>query len=84
MYPTWTAAGAGTVVALVSNLINNLPAGLVAGSTVQLAHMSDKIAGAVLIGVDLGPNLSITGSPQRYCGQRRCVAKACKLVPGHS
>ncbi|MDI5930111.1 arsenic transporter [Rhizobium leguminosarum] len=60
--PTWVAASAGTVVALVSNLINNLPAGLVAGSTVQLAHMSDKIAGAVLIGIDLGPNLSITGS----------------------
>jgi arsenical pump membrane protein len=60
--PTWITAGAGTVVALVSNLINNLPAGLVAGSTVQLAQVSDKIAGAVLIGIDLGPNLSITGS----------------------
>jgi arsenical pump membrane protein len=59
---TWIAAGAGMVVALVSNLINNLPAGLIAGSAVQLAHVSDKIAGAVLIGIDLGPNLSITGS----------------------
>ena len=28
----------------------------------ELAHVSDKIAGAVLIGVDLGPNLSVTGS----------------------
>ncbi|RWX81087.1 arsenic transporter [Neorhizobium lilium] len=60
--PTWTAAAAGGAVALVSNLVNNLPAGLVAGSAVQLAQVSDKIAGAVLIGVDLGPNLSITGS----------------------
>ncbi|MCM2475533.1 arsenic transporter [Rhizobium sp. CG5] len=60
--PTWAAAGAGVVVALFSNLVNNLPAGLVAGSTVQLAQVSDKIAGAVLIGVDLGPNLSVTGS----------------------
>lgn len=60
--PTWTAAGAGAVVALTTNLVNNLPAGLVAGSAIQLAHVSDKIAGAILIGVDLGPNISITGS----------------------
>ncbi|WP_337182404.1 arsenic transporter [Shinella sp.] len=60
--PLQTAAAAGTIVALASNLVNNLPAGLVAGSAVQAADVSDKIAGAVLIGVDLGPNLSITGS----------------------
>jgi arsenical pump membrane protein len=59
---TETAFGAGALVALVSNLVNNLPAGLVAGSAVQLAQVSDKIAGAVLIGLDLGPNLSVTGS----------------------
>ncbi len=35
----WIAAGAGMVVALVSNLINNLPAGLIAGSAVQLARL---------------------------------------------
>ncbi|MCJ8056856.1 arsenic transporter [Shinella curvata] len=60
--PTWTVAGAGALVALLSNLVNNLPAGLVAGSAVQLADVSDKVAGAVLIGVDIGPNLSVTGS----------------------
>ncbi len=60
--PLQTAAAAGTIVALASNLVNNLPSGLVAGSAVQAADVSDKIAGAVLIGVDLGPNLSITGS----------------------
>jgi len=60
--PSWTVAGAGALIALLSNLVNNLPAGLVAGSAVQLADVSDKVAGAVLIGVDLGPNLSITGS----------------------
>lgn len=53
---------AGMGVAIVSNLVNNLPAGLFAGSAVQAAHVSDKVAGAVLIGVDLGPNLSVTGS----------------------
>jgi arsenical pump membrane protein len=61
-HPAQTAALAGTVVAFVSNLVNNLPAGLVAGSAVQAAEVPDKIAAAVLIGVDLGPNLSVTGS----------------------
>ena len=58
----WTARGAGTVVAVASNLINNLPTGLIAGDAVQGAHVPDQITRAVLIGVDLGPNLSVTGS----------------------
>jgi len=58
----WTAAGAGTLIAFICNLMNNLPAGLVAGSTVAAAHAPNAVIGAVLIGVDLGPNLSITGS----------------------
>ncbi|ANK84276.1 MULTISPECIES: arsenic transporter [unclassified Rhizobium] len=53
---------AGLLVGVICNLVNNLPAGLLAGSVVQAAGVSDKIAGAVLIGVDLGPNLSVTGS----------------------
>jgi arsenical pump membrane protein len=61
-YPAHTAAVAALVLALASNLVNNLPAGLVAGSAVAAAQVSDKIAAAVLIGVDLGPNLSVTGS----------------------
>ncbi|WP_337269089.1 arsenic transporter [Oryzifoliimicrobium ureilyticus] len=60
--PQSTAAGAGFIVAVVCNLVNNLPAGLFAGSAVAAAHVSDTVAGAVLIGVDLGPNLSVTGS----------------------
>jgi arsenical pump membrane protein len=52
----------GFIVALASNLFNNLPVGLVAGSTVQAAHVPDSVTSAVLIGVDLGPNLSVTGS----------------------
>jgi arsenical pump membrane protein len=54
--------GAGIVSALASNLINNLPAGLIAGSVGQIAHLPAQTTGALLIGVDLGPNLSITGS----------------------
>jgi arsenical pump membrane protein len=57
-----TAWGAGLVIAVASNLMNNLPAGLIAGSAVQAAHVSDQVTRAILIGVDLGPNLSVTGS----------------------
>ncbi len=49
-------------VGIANNLVNNLPLGLIAGSTLQAAHASGLIANAALIGVDLGPNLSITGS----------------------
>lgn len=52
----------GVAVAVASNFVNNLPAGLLAGGAVQGAKIHDKVAGAILIGVDLGPNLSVTGS----------------------
>jgi arsenical pump membrane protein len=59
------AAGAlvtSFAVGVANNLINNLPLGLIAGSTLHAAHVTGLIANAVLIGVDLGPNLSVTGS----------------------
>jgi arsenical pump membrane protein len=59
---TSAAWGAGIIVAIASNLMNNLPVGLIAGSAVQSAHVSDQATRAILIGVDLGPNLSVTGS----------------------
>jgi arsenical pump membrane protein len=49
-------------VGVVNNLVNNLPLGLIAGGTLQAAHTQGLIRNAVLIGVDLGPNLSVTGS----------------------
>jgi arsenical pump membrane protein len=52
----------GVVVAIGGNLMNNLPAGLVAGRVVALANVPEHVRAAVLIGVDLGPNLSVTGS----------------------
>ncbi|MDN3584268.1 ArsB/NhaD family transporter [Mucilaginibacter flavus] len=52
----------GSVVAFACNLMNNLPAGLIAGSVIQSGHTPEMVKSAVLIGVDLGPNLSITGS----------------------
>ena len=56
------AAWSGVLVGLVSNLVNNLPAGLIAGTAVQAAGVPVQVSSAVLIGVDLGPNLSVTGS----------------------
>jgi arsenical pump membrane protein len=56
------AAVSGVVVALGSNAINNLPAGLIASATALQAHSPERVIDALLIGVDLGPNLSITGS----------------------
>ncbi|WP_294297347.1 arsenic transporter [uncultured Chryseobacterium sp.] len=53
---------AGLAVAFGSNLINNLPAGLIAGSTVSAIHLPEAVRSAILVGIDLGPNLSITGS----------------------
>jgi arsenical pump membrane protein len=52
----------GFGVGVANNIVNNLPLGLIAGGTIQAAHTKGLIANAVLIGVDLGPNLSVTGS----------------------
>lgn len=57
-----TLWGSGFIIALACNLMNNLPAGLIAGNVIQAAHVPEAVKSAVLIGVDLGPNLSITGS----------------------
>jgi arsenical pump membrane protein len=55
----WAAGGA---LALASNLVNNLPAGLIASAAAAQAQAPRPVLGALLIGVDLGPNLSVTGS----------------------
>ena len=58
----WVGWCAGLAVAVASNLANNLPIGLIAGSAVQDVGAPAKVTSAVLIGVDLGPNFSVTGS----------------------
>jgi arsenical pump membrane protein len=60
--PAYAALATGFVVGIANNLVNNLPLGLIAGATLQAEHARGLIADAVLIGVDLGPNLSVTGS----------------------
>jgi arsenical pump membrane protein len=59
-----SAAGwiAGAIAALASNLMNNLPVGLITGSTVRSGALPPHVINSLLIGVDLGPNLSVTGS----------------------
>ncbi len=56
------AWAAGTALALGCNLLNNLPAGLLAGRVAGSDQVPDQVRSAVLIGIDLGPNLSVTGS----------------------
>jgi arsenical pump membrane protein len=60
--PETTALIAGGIAGLLCNAMNNLPLGLIAGTLVTGAHLASRVNGALLIGVDLGPNLSVTGS----------------------
>jgi len=52
----------GLATALAGNLMNNLPAGLLAASIVEAAKATEHVRAAILIGIDLGPNISLTGS----------------------
>jgi arsenical pump membrane protein len=60
--PNATGFVMGSLVAFISNVVNNLPLGLITGSVATGAQLSPHVTGALLIGVDLGPNLSVTGS----------------------
>jgi arsenical pump membrane protein len=60
--PQETAVGAGVIVAFASNLLNNLPTALIAATVSQGADVPLQVTSGLLIGVDLGPNLSVTGS----------------------
>ncbi|MGJ4918639.1 arsenic transporter [Bradyrhizobium sp. HKCCYLRH2060] len=60
--PHGTAWAAGLITAIADNIANNLPVGLVAGSVASSDHLPHGVIRAILIGVDLGPNISVTGS----------------------
>jgi arsenical pump membrane protein len=49
-------------VAFACNIANNLPVGLLTGSAIQSMHLDHSIRDALVIGIDLGPNFSVTGS----------------------
>jgi arsenical pump membrane protein len=63
---SWTPLGgslaASLAVAAASNAANNLPMALLVGSAVQHTSLIHSIRNALVIGIDLGPNLSVTGS----------------------
>lgn len=56
------ALATGGIAAVLCNAMNNLPLGLLAGALVTGAQLNPDVAGSLLIGVDVGPNLSVTGS----------------------
>jgi arsenical pump membrane protein len=60
--PRQTTLVSGVAVALLSNAMNNLPTGLLAATVGQSVDLPLHVTGGLLIGVDLGPNLSVTGS----------------------
>lgn len=53
---------AGAVMAFACNLFNNLPAGLLGAATLDRVAADPSLRAAALIGIDLGPNLSVSGS----------------------
>ncbi|MGO8701655.1 MAG: arsenic transporter [Limisphaerales bacterium] len=53
---------AAFAVGLLSNVMNNLPVGLISGHVIHAAGAKPWTINATLLGVDLGPNLSVTGS----------------------
>ena len=63
---SWPAVAGLTAVAfgfgIAANAINNLPMGLIGAAAVNAAHGTRAMHSAVLLGIDLGPNLSVTGS----------------------
>jgi arsenical pump membrane protein len=63
LFPAWAGTLAASFgVTFLSNIVNNLPSGLLTGRALEITQASPQIRDALLIGVDLGPNLSVTGS----------------------
>ena len=60
--PAFTAWASALVTGFGSNIANNLPVGVLSGAAIQIDSPPPLVTDAVLIGVDLGPNLSVTGS----------------------
>ena len=52
----------GAVVTLADNTLNNLPVGVIARYSIHAAAVSPFVSHAALVAVDLGPNLSVSGS----------------------
>ncbi|WP_206078489.1 SLC13 family permease [Poseidonocella sp. HB161398] len=62
MSPQVAAGLTGLAVGVATNLANNLPVGLASAAVATAGGLGDLMRDCMLIGVDLGPNLSVTGS----------------------
>lgn len=62
MGPVFGGLYAGAVTTLADTVLNNLPAGVIARYALKGQGIAPHVAHVVLVGVDLGPNLSISGS----------------------
>ena len=58
----WSSLAVGFSVGLGTNLVNNLALGLFTGAALAGGGFQHAWSSAVMIGIDLGPNLSATGS----------------------
>lgn len=58
----WRTLAAGFGVGVATDVLNNLPVGLAVRYAAEAAHSTGALVRALLVGVDLGPNLSVTGS----------------------
>jgi arsenical pump membrane protein len=56
------ALALGVAVGFGTDIVNNLPLGLITGAALRTVPLQPMLAKVVLIAIDLGPNLSITGS----------------------
>ena len=62
MPPLARGLSASFSIAALANVMNNLPSGLLAGGALNTLRAAPIVRDSVLIGTDLGPNLSVTGS----------------------
>lgn len=61
-HPQTGAFLSGLALAFGTNVTNNLPLGLLAGAFTTAAELPPRVVDAILVGIDIGPNLSVTGS----------------------
>jgi arsenical pump membrane protein len=59
---TATVWYSGIIAGYGCNLLNNLPAALIVSNVIHPIHFPEIVKRAILVGIDLGPNLSVTGS----------------------
>lgn len=60
--PAMADSVVGVALAFACNLFNNLPAGLLGAATLDHVAAPAPLRAAAMIGIDLGPNLSVSGS----------------------